>query len=269
MRNFFNKKTSVAGVILAVAVVITLIFGKNDPFTRGVRVIFTPFLSLASEVSEGIASVKAYFIQADVYKAENERLIRENSELKRKEKSAAQYRKENERLLTLLDLSEDMDEFDTVAARVVSFDPNNKFETVFINKGTSSGVAEGSVVINANGIVGKVADVGINWAKVTTILSSRNAIGAVVSRTGEIAVTEGDTKLLDKRLLRLSFVNTASQISVGDNLETSGAAGVYPAGLNIGFVKEISIDENGANFAIVEPGVDFDNLYEVLVIKDK
>jgi len=267
VHNFFNKKTATAGTILAVALVLTLIFGKGDPITGGVRAVATPFMTLASEMSEFIASSKAYFIETDVYKAENDRLIRENSELKKKEKSAAQFRAENERLLALLDLSEDMDKYETVAARVVSYEPSNWYDTIMINKGTLSGIAVGDIVISPDGVVGKVSEVGANWASVISILDSDNAIGTRVSRTGEIAVTEGDKELSKQKKCKLSFVNSAAQIAVGDSLETSGAAGVYPSGLLIGSVQEISVDTNGVQYAVVEPSVNFDNLFEVLVIK--
>ena len=54
---------------------------------------------------------------------------------------------------------------------------------------------------------------------------------------------------------------------MGDLLETSGSGGVYPAGLLVGAIREINSDAMGnLNYATVEPLVDFDKLYEVLVI---
>ena len=65
----------------------------------------------------------------------------------------------------------------------------------------------------------------------------------------------------------MTFIDKGSNLIVGDLLETSGAGGVYPAGLNVGAVREISADAMGnLNYAIVEPAVDFSRLYEVLVI---
>lgn len=267
MHKFFKKKTTLAATILALCLAVTLIFSKNDPFTGITRIIFTPFLSLASGVSEFIATTKAYFVEVDVYKTENERLIRENFDLKQKEKSAAQFRVENERLSSLLGLSEEIDNYNSVAARVVSYEPSNSYNTIMINKGTISGITVGDIVISADGVVGKVSDVGLNWANVVSLLDSSNAIGTRVCRTGEIVLTEGDADLSKKGLCRVSFVNSATQISIGDFLETSGAAGIYPPGFMIGSVKEITIDENGAKYGIVEPCVDFNNLYEVIVIK--
>lgn len=268
MYNFFKRKNVfVLTLILIVVIVMTLIFGKNDPFTRGVKVLFTPVLTLAANTTEKIAVIKTYFVQLDSYKQENERLIAENARLKQKEKSAAQFRKENERLNSLLELKNEMKKYDTVAAKVVSYEPNNWYDTIVINKGTASGIKKDDIVISPDGVVGKISDVGVNWAHISSILSADNAIGTIVSRTGEIAVTEGDKELSEQKLCKLTFVNAGAQISAGDFLETSGAVGLYPAGLSIGTVKETTIDANGTKYAIVEPGVKFDQLYEVLVIK--
>ncbi len=267
MKEFFSSKKNVALSIVAFAVVLTLIFGAGDPFTRGVKLLFSPVLSAASYIVENVASIKGYFVETDVYKAQNEQLIRENVELSMREKSAAQYRKENERLLKLLDLKEELSEYDTVAARVVSYDPDGMYSNIMINKGTASGIDKDDIVLSGDGVCGKVVDAGLNWAQVSTILSEDNAIGTRVIRTGEIAVTEGDAALADSGRCRLSFVNQAAQISVGDFLETTGSAGVYPEGLAIGKVSELSVDNGGARFAVVEPMVKFSELYEVLVIK--
>jgi len=254
-------------LILIGVIVMTLIFGKNNPFTRGVKVLFTPVLTLAANATEKIAVVKTYFVELDAYKQENEKLIAENTQLRQKEKSAAQFRKENERLSELLELKNDIKKYDTVAAKVVSYEPNNWYDTIVINKGTSSGIEKDDIVVAPEGVVGKISDVGTNWANISSILSIDNAIGTIVPRTGEIAVTEGDKELSEQKLCKLTFVNAGAQIAVGDLLETSGTVGLYPEGLSIGTVKETTIDANGTKYAIVEPGVEFEQLYEVLVIK--
>lgn len=268
MYNFFKRKTVIAvSLTIIAAIICTAVFGKNDPFTNGVRVIFSPILSAASAVTEKIAVLKAYFVQVDAYREENERLVRENTELRQKEKSAAQFRKENERLNSLLKLSNELSDYNTVAAKVVSYEPNNWYDTIVINKGKGAGIEKDDIVINSDGVVGKISDSGANWSHITSVLSSENAISTVVPRTGEIAVTEGDIKLSANKLCKLSFVNSSAQISEGDFLETSGAVGLYPAGLSIGTVKETSIDANGTKYGVVEPSVKFESLYEVLVIK--
>lgn len=270
MYGFFKKKSVIIAIFTLIIVsVATAIFGGNDPFTSVVRTVFTPVLTASTAVTRRIASVKAYFIEVDAYKMENERLVNENIQLKKNEKSVAQYRKENERLTELLNLSDELERYETIAAKVVSYEPNNWYDTIVINKGKTAGLDTGDVVISPEGVVGKITDIGVNWAHISSLLSRDNAIATIVSRTDEVAVTEGDAELAQQKLCRLSFVNSAAQIAVGDYLETSGAVGLYPAGLTIGTVKEMAVDSSGTKYAVVEPAVDFTDLHEVLVIKER
>ena len=88
-----------------------------------------------------------------------------------------------------------------------------------------------------------------------------------ISRTGDVAVVEGDNELYTQSYCKMTFIDKGSNLIVGDVLETSGAGGVYPPGLTVGSVREINADAMGnLNYAIVEPIVDFSRLYEVLVI---
>ena len=67
----------------------------------------------------------------------------------------------------------------------------------------------------------------------------------------------------------MSFMSKNASVIVGDMLETSGLGGVYPAGMMVGKVREISSDNSGSmQYAVVEPAVDFNDLREVLVITD-
>ena len=55
----------------------------------------------------------------------------------------------------------------------------------------------------------------------------------------------------------------------GDEIITSGLSDYYPAGISIGYVREIHQDQNGlTKYAVIEPTVDFKHLDTVLVIME-
>ena len=65
----------------------------------------------------------------------------------------------------------------------------------------------------------------------------------------------------------MTFIDKGSSLIIGDLLETSGSGGVYPSGLSVGAIRAIDSDAMGnLNYATVEPLVDFNKLYQVLVI---
>jgi rod shape-determining protein MreC len=67
--------------------------------------------------------------------------------------------------------------------------------------------------------------------------------------------------------LKLLYLLQSDDVAPGDNLITSGAAGVFPKGLLVGTVKEV-VKQSRGGFLLVnaEPAVDFSRLEEVLVI---
>jgi rod shape-determining protein MreC len=54
---------------------------------------------------------------------------------------------------------------------------------------------------------------------------------------------------------------------VGDKLITAGVGGIYPKGLKVGMITDITKENFGMTLSIeVVPSVDFDKLEEVLVL---
>ena len=92
-------------------------------------------------------------------------------------------------------------------------------------------------------------------------------MGVKITRTGDVAVVEGDDEFYKDNYCKMTFVDRGTNLIIGDLLETSGSGGVYPAGLPVGAIREINSDAMGnMNYATIEPLVDFARLYEVVVI---
>jgi rod shape-determining protein MreC len=201
------------------------------------------------------------------YKEDNERLVAENTALKLQNRDVASYMEENERLLALIGLKESITDYTTVAARVISYSGNNWYEQIEINKGAINGLNPGNAVITPEGIVGKIVETGPNYSIVTTILDPDSDIGIRVARTGGSGIVEGDGELVKDGNCKLSFLDRDTPLIVGDIVRTSGTGGVYPPGLAVGSVMNVSADSMGnLKSALISPSVDFDKLNEVLVI---
>ncbi|MCH5212881.1 MAG: rod shape-determining protein MreC [Oscillospiraceae bacterium] len=266
----FSKKwgmalVTVAGVAAA-GFVLEHFMGFN-PVTTAVNTVASPIKNGFSYIAHSLENGRDFIWEMRAYKADNEKLEAENIELKRQSRDIAAYREENKRLEALLDLQNSMSDNTTVAARIIAYSNESWFEAVEINKGTLHGIAKGNVVITPDGVVGRVTDVGPDYAMVTTILDSSSAVGIKVSRTGGSGIIEGDAELAKDTQCKLSFVDRNTPIIVGDVVETSGTGGIYPAGLVVGSVMSISADSTGSlNYAVIDPAVEIDKLSEVLVI---
>lgn len=270
MSSFFKKRgVQVAAVITAAVLICAAIthFGGSNPVAMVLRTVISPFQNGVAYISHKVQDTADFVIEMKSYKDENERLVSEINELKKQNRDITNYREENERLREILGLKDGMTGNSTIAASVIAYSANNWYDTLQINKGSLAGVNVGNAVITPDGVVGKIAEVGPTWSLVSTILNPDNAMGVRISRTGDVAVVEGDSELYSNNYCKMTFIDKGSSLIIGDLLETSGSGGVYPAGLSVGAIREINSDAMGnLNFATVEPLVDFNKLYEVLVI---
>ncbi|MGN0107197.1 MAG: rod shape-determining protein MreC [Hominilimicola sp.] len=270
MSSFFRKRgVQVAAVVTAAVLICAAIahFGGANPVSKVLRTVFSPFQNGVAYITNKVKDTTDFIREMKSYKDENEKLVSEINELKKQNKDVTNYREENERLKEILELSQSMEQYSTVAASVIAYSSNNWYDTIQISKGSLAGVAVGNAVITPDGVVGKVVETGPTWSIVSTILNPDNAMGVKISRTGDVAVVEGDDELYSQSYCKMTFIDKGSNLIVGDLLETSGSGGVYPAGLMVGAIREINSDAMGnLNYATVEPLVDFDKLYEVLVI---
>ena len=71
----------------------------------------------------------------------------------------------------------------------------------------------------------------------------------------------------DNSHLKLTLIPTDSDLVAGDTVETSGIGGIYPKGILIGTIKDITNTKNITDrYATIETAVDFSKLDIVLVI---
>ena len=117
-------------------------------------------------------------------------------------------------------------------------------------------------------LVGTVSDVGTNWATILTLVDTETSIGAQVFRTGDLGVAQGNFSLMEENRLRLDYLPAECDLLRGDLVVTSGLGGYYPAGLVIGSVEEVQLDDSGASsYAVLVPTVEFSELQQVVVIR--
>ncbi|NVM57832.1 MAG: rod shape-determining protein MreC [Desulfobacterales bacterium] len=148
-------------------------------------------------------------------------------------------------------------------AQVVGVDPSGWFKTIIINRGTHDGVSKGMPVIAPEGIVGQIVAASYRYSKVLLIIDPSSAIDAFVQRTRSRGIVEGETE----EYCRFKYVLKKADISIGDTVISSGLDRVFPKGLRVGCVEEISKSQSGIfQKTRVRPFVDFARLEEVLVI---
>ncbi len=199
---------------------------------------------------------------------ENEQLKQRLSALETELNQARQAETENERLKELLKLTEH-NEIKSVPARVIARDPSVWFNTITINRGSTSGVEVNMPVVTGSGIVGRVITVSPFASQVMLITDEKAGAGAVVGQLGQsgaLGSVRGRADL-GVALIEMRYVSGLEKVEINDNVMTTGQDGIYPPGLNVGRVVDV---KNGtatqAHQIFIQPGAQLDHLEEVAVL---
>jgi len=273
---FFQKnKYKIMLIGVTIVLVVSIIVGsavsrkKAGESSDFLEIVFSPFQSAASSVSNSVSGFFNYLTRMKTYEKENEVLRERVAVLEDELRKKDDLKEENSRLRKMLDLKNNQKDYETVAADVIAYEIDNLTKVYTINKGIKDGITENCAVITPFGLVGYVSEVGRNWAKVSPIIDSRVSVSATIHRVSNTAIIEGDMSLMEEGLCKMTYIPKELGIEIGDQIETSGAGGMIPSGIYIGKVTEIKDDVTGVSKeAIVKPGVDFSSLNEVLVIKN-
>jgi len=272
---FFKNKYVISLIIATLLIFLTMALfnaNRNDTSVVGniTGVVVGGVQRVFHSIGRGFGNVGTYFMDVNRLNTENTQLRITELELRNDLRELAALREENEQLRRMLGLRDNSQHLDLEAAEVIARNPGNWYNTFTIDVGTSSGIEVRQPVITAyNALVGYISAVGTNWAQVTAITDPTAAVGAVISRSRDMGVVEGDVILARRGQGRLSYISRDTSVIVGDYVETSGMGGIYPGGILIGQVLEVRPDPHGiSQYAIIQMAADFGRLTEVFVIKN-
>ena len=140
-----------------------------------------------------------------------------------------------------------------------------------IDKGSDDGIAVDMNVIAGAGLVGRVMDVGPDWAKVQSIIADNSSVSGMVLSSSDNLIVSGDLELYSQGLINFSkLVDEADKVKVGDKIVTSNISDKYLPGILIGYISTLDDDSNNlTKSGTLTPAVDFEHMNVVLVILEQ
>jgi rod shape-determining protein MreC len=221
-------------------------------------------LDLASPALEAIARPVAVANRAIVdlkefaiLREENARLREENARLLAWQTAARRLENENDRLRELSQFREGP-EASFITARIVGDSISAYVRGALLNVGRKAGVASGQAVVTAEGLAGRIAEVGENSARVLFVTDVNSRLPVQIERTRERAILAGD----NSALMRLTLAQTVQGVQRGDRIVTSGHGGSFPLGIPVGEV----VQAGDGTSVKVRPFADFSRLEFVRVV---
>jgi len=258
--------------LLVANLIIMAVDAKDaDGGQKVLRVWTQTFASpLQSASSKATGATSGFFHQIWNFRStaqENEQLKERLAQVENELHTARQAAAETDRLKALLNLNEPAN-IKSVPARVIARDPSVWFNTITINRGSTSGVEMNMPVVTSGGIVGRIITVGPWSSQVMLITDEKAGAGAIVGQLGSGALGSVRGRAdLGVSMIEMRYVSGLEKVEVNDYVMTTGQDGIYPPGLNIGRVVQV---KNGtatqAHQILIQPGAQLDHLEEVAVL---
>ncbi|MBD5527926.1 MAG: rod shape-determining protein MreC [Lachnospiraceae bacterium] len=242
----------------------------NRPLNAAVGYVVVPFEQGISKVGSWLSGRKDELAQIRQLLDENVRLQQQVDELLVENTLLQQEKAELSRLRELYQLDSQYDEYHKVGARIIARDSGNWYSAFQIDKGADDGLEINMNVIAGGGLVGRISEVGPNWARVTSIIADNSNVSAKTLSTSDTMIVSGDLQAMHDGVICFSqLIDSQDNVAVGDKVVTSHISDRYLPNILIGTVHTINRDSNNlTKSGFVTPAVDFEHLEEVLVITD-
>ena len=240
---------------------------KMTPVRSAVSSVIAPMQKGINEIGVKISERMDYATTLKKTVRKNKKLQSQIDKLSAENKLLQQDKYELENFRKLYDLDQQYAGYPKVAARVISSDPDNWYNTFIIDKGSKNGLKKNMNVMANGGLVGIITEVNKSYSKVRSIIDDNSNISGTVLGSSENCIVSGNLKLINNGVIEVSGINGDAKIEDGAEVVTSQISDKYLPGILIGYLKDLKKDSsNITQTGYLSPVVDFSSLDMVLVI---
>ena len=246
---YFSRSDSVSLAAIAGAVVV--------PFQKGVNAA-GGFLFRAEEKHNDLESARKQI----------EELEKENEKLKMEADLNRGLVRENEELRSLVRAKERLSEYDMITCSVIGAEASGVFRRFTIDRGSIDGLKVNMNVINGDGLIGYISQVGLNFSVVTCILEDGINVSAMTKNGHDNCIVTGSMELAASGEMVIENALSSVDLDKDSTLVTSFISDKYLPGLLIGYVTENTLNPGKlTRSGKVRCSVDFSHIHEVMVIR--
>ena len=269
IRSIFTRESQpgLRLTFLAVLAILLMVLDRRSesfaPIRAALSLPVAPFQYMVNWPSKVISDVKSTVSSHDHLVKENLQLKAEQLLLRSQLQRLVAVESENSYLKALFQSSRQIKN-KTLIAELLAVDAQPFVRQVILDKGTRDGVYIGQPVLDANGVMGQVTQVGPITSRVILVNDPQSGVAVQNARNGMRAVAVGDTY---SGRIRLNYVSKTADIKPGDIFVTSGLGDRYPEGYPVG--KVLNIDKDPAHqFSTIylQPSAHLSSSRQVLLV---
>ena len=236
----------------------------KDVVTSGEKIIFYPFRLVINKVDD--------YRELKEIREKYQHLLPEVERIDALNAENIELRKELKAMKEELGIEHTLSDYEYLNATVISRNITNWYNMITIDKGSYNGLKSDMVVVNASGLIGKVIRTTTFTSDVRLITSS-DTINKI-----SITISDGKKSInglingynINTGYLEVEGISNTIRVNEGEYVYTSGLGGIFPSGIMIGTVKNITTDEYDLTKVIdVVPRANFDDLNYVAILKRK
>ncbi len=227
-------------------------------------VFFTSANAAAGKLYEATGSIAAYFH----LKETNEDLLDHNIRLEQRvallERALLDARSDTT-LYRSLDSVPAGSRYTLHKARVIKNSLNRLDNYLTLDKGSADSIRPEMGVVDANGVVGIVYKTTPHYALVISLLNSKSSLSCKIQGSDYFGYLKWEGG--DSQYAYLRDLPRHAEFSVGDTVVTSGYSAVFPPGLLVGYIDEMSDSHDGLSYLLkIRLATDFGRVSDVRVI---
>ena len=235
-----------------------------DTITSVEKVIYSPFKFVINKVDnyKELINIRKKYSKLLPQVQRIESLNAENIEL----------RKQLQSMKNELNIDYTINDYEFLNATVINRDPSHWYNKITIDKGKYNGIEADMVVVNSQGLIGRVIS--------TTAFTSDVRLITTSDTVNKISITINDGKnsvngLINKYnyntgYLEVEGISNTEKINLDSYVYTSGLGGIFPSGILIGKVEKVTTDEYDlAKIIDVKPIANFNDINYVAILKRK
>ena len=224
---------------------------------------FTSANSVAGTVYEVSGGISSYFHLKSV----NEDLLDRNMLLEEQINNLEKALKERQMDSVTIAAVRKMPQtnYQLFKAHVIKNSLNLADNYITLDKGSSAGIRSEMGVVDGNGIVGIVYETSPSYSVVISVLNSKSNISCKIVGSDYFGYLKWEHG--DSRYAYLKDLPRHAEFNLGDTVVTSGFSTVFPEGLMVGTVDDMSDSHDGLSYLLkIKLATDFGKLSDVRVI---